>query len=253
MIKEERLIRIVKLVDESKNISVKEIAKKLNSAESTIRSDLNHLNNSGLIKRVHGGACSIEHKDSATNKYFENRLISQISEKKIISKKALNYINNNESIAIDGSTTCYELAKLIDKSNLKLNIITNSIIVAQIFQNNLNITTTLVGGIVSKESFSTSGKLGIDLLDKININTFFFSASSVDYQGFTDFNIREVELKKSIIEHSQNSIALMDNSKFNSRSLANICSLDYVRALITDNSISKDLFNKYSKLLKELV
>lgn len=247
--RDERLNNIINIVNEEENISVKELSKRLSYAESTLRNDLNILNKKGLIKRVHGGACSIKNNKSDKLVLFENRLVSQIDEKRNISKKAINFISDNDTIALDGSTTCYELSKLINATDLKLNIVTNSVMTSLIFQNNPNITITLIGGILSKESMSSSGILGIDLLNKININTFFFSSSSIDIEGLTDFNIQEIELKKVILEKSRNSIALVDNTKFDSRSLANICDITYINTIITDFNISQYLIDKYSKLV----
>lgn len=252
MMRKERLDKIVKLVNEEGDISVKTLSNRLSSAESTIRSDLNHLDKLGLIKRIHGGASSIE-KKSNEYMYFENRLATAIQEKKYMAKLAMDFVENNDSIALDGSTTCYELAKLINASDLKLNIITNGIMVSQVFQNNPKIITTLIGGTISYESLSTSGTLGIELLDKININTYFFSSRALDQDGFTDFNLQEVLLKKAIIERSQKSIALVDHTKFDSKSLANICGVGEADYLITDKKINKDTFEKYKQISKNLI
>lgn len=245
MIKKKRLDLIKKIVNDKKNVSVKYLSQSLGHAESTIRSDLNDLNKSGDIKRIHGGATSVDNVNESKFIFFENRLSEEIDEKKLIASKAIKFIENDQSIAIDGSTTCYELAKLIAKSKLRLTVITNGLMVAEAVNNNPMITTILIGGMLSNETFTTEGSFNSELLNEVNINTFFFSSRGIDTNSLTDFNIYEVRLKNQILNKSKKNIALIDNSKFGTTSTSTICQTKDVDIIISDDKLNNKIRERF--------
>ncbi len=246
MIQSGRRDQILEIVNKEKNISVKQLSSKLGFAESTIRSDLNLLDKKGLIKRIHGGAASIEKKDDFDYKKFENRLNTEREEKKDIAHKAIEYIDNDEVLILDASTTCYELAKLLANTTLRLTILTNGIKVAEVLKNNPNISIVLIGGILARNSYAIEGDFGVDILDKFNIHKTFISAHSINLEnGMTDFNVYEVQLKQKFIEKSDKIFALIDNSKFDKKSASTICDLSCIDLLITDKGLDEDIKEKY--------
>lgn len=60
MLTEERYSIIVEQVKQKKSVTLTELCELLGASESTVRRDLNSLDEKGLIKKVHGGAISIE-------------------------------------------------------------------------------------------------------------------------------------------------------------------------------------------------
>lgn len=247
MIKKKRLEMITDIVDKEKNVSVKYLSEVLGHAESTIRSDLNDLDRDGIIRRIHGGATKAIDSDDSKFFYFENRLSEETNEKKEIAEKAMKYIKNDQSIALDGSTTCYELAKLLSKSNLRLTVITNGLMVAEAINNNPNITTIIIGGVLSNETFTTDGSFHPTILDQVNINTFFFSSRGIDLKTLTDFNLYEVKLKSQILKRSSSNIALIDHSKFGITSTSTICTTEDIDLLISDSKLDSKIVKEFGE------
>lgn len=233
--------QILDIINMEKNISVKQLSLELGFAESTIRSDLNQLDKQGLIRRIHGGAASTENKeDDKDYKKFENRLSSEHEEKREIALKALKYISNDEVLIIDASTTCYELAKLLANTELRLTILTNGLKIAEVLKNNANISIVLIGGILARNSYAIEGDFGTDILDKFNIHKSFISAHSINIEnGLTDFNVYEVMLKQKFIHKSDKIFALIDSSKFDKKSASTICTLSSIDLLITDRGLDE--------------
>ena len=56
MLTDERQQRILSTLEENDIITIAELIEPLEASESTIRRDLQHLENQGLLIRVHGGA-----------------------------------------------------------------------------------------------------------------------------------------------------------------------------------------------------
>jgi len=103
----------------------------------------------------------------------------------------------------------------------------------------------LIGGIARMGSMAIEGLLGKSVLDKINIDTLFTSASGFTVEeGLTDFNVYEVELKRVMVEKANKVVALLDSSKIGTSSIATFATCEEIDTLITDQNISSDLYNQ---------
>ena len=65
-----------------------------------------------------------------------------------ITKKAFETLENRKGILLDASSTVLELAKYINTQSIKLTVVTSGIQTAIELNNNPNITTILIGGVV---------------------------------------------------------------------------------------------------------
>ncbi|MBC8930895.1 DeoR/GlpR transcriptional regulator, partial [Escherichia coli] len=82
----ERQNKIIHLLDQNSKITVPELSRILDVSISTIRNDLSSLEESGMIKKVHGGAVLLKSEEKFTN--FNDRIIRNIEEKEAIAKEA---------------------------------------------------------------------------------------------------------------------------------------------------------------------
>lgn len=64
MFAEERKTKILEILEKSQRIEVSDLVEILGVSESTIRRDLQDLEQSGLLKRTHGGAVKAENTSS---------------------------------------------------------------------------------------------------------------------------------------------------------------------------------------------
>ncbi|GMA09356.1 DeoR family transcriptional regulator [Tetragenococcus halophilus subsp. flandriensis] len=248
MFTEERHKKIIDIVNEEKSVSVKELTERLAFSPATIRSDLNLLNNQGLLIRTHGGATSIEENtnNKSLNINFGLREQEHPTEKIEIAKKAIEFVKENSCIILDASSTSFELGKLINETNMRLMILTNGLNVANILKNNTNITTILIGGVVQGNSNAIQGTLGDNLLQKLNVDTAFVSAHAFNLkEGLTDFNLYEVALKQLMVQYAKTVYALIDHSKLEKSSIATFGTLDDINYFITDSKVDPEIIKKY--------
>src|SRR5205809_7124681 len=103
VIVEERRQKVLELVNEHGFVALAELAKRLNTSESTIRRDLDYWDQHGLIKRTHGGA--VFREDVQGLPALEERASREIEEKRQIAKIAATRIQNGDSILLDGGKT----------------------------------------------------------------------------------------------------------------------------------------------------
>ena len=98
---EERRKKIVDLVDAEGQITFAQLKSAFpNVSEMTLRTDLKHLNESGRIVRVHGGARSAEIVAGAED-FFSKRVQRNREQKQAIAKKAIALLQTHRTVFLD--------------------------------------------------------------------------------------------------------------------------------------------------------
>ena len=108
--KEEQIDGLIRLIEENGFATVKYLAKVTFTSESTVRRQLTELENMGLIKRSYGGA---EIRKDNINTPIELRLQKNHKAKDAIARKAAEFIYDNETVFIDGSSTCLHMGQYL--------------------------------------------------------------------------------------------------------------------------------------------
>lgn len=239
----ERRSIIMETLKEKKRVTVKELAERIGVSEATLRTDLNQLEQDGLLTRTHGGAVLNGELEIETR--FSVRKMKNKKEKQKIALKALELVQEKQCIILDASSTVLELASYIKKQSTQLTVITSGIQTALELIENPEITVILVGGVITKGSGAIEGTLGLNILDSVNIDTMFTSSNGFTFEsGLTDFNLYEVTLKKEMIKRAENVIALIDSTKIGKNSSAVFAETEHVDTLISDKEIDKELLGK---------
>lgn len=249
----ERRNKILHFLQDKQRLTVKELASKIGVSEATLRSDLNQMEEEGLLTRTHGGAILNEFATPLETSYSARSRRNQ-KEKRMIAEKALEHIQEKQCILLDASSTTMELAYLLKQKNIRLTVITTGVRTALELNENPHINVILIGGMLTKGSASLEGTLGLDIINQFNIDIMFTSANGfTPNSGLTDFNLYEVQLKKELVKKSNVVIALIDQSKIGTVSSAVFANVDQINTLITDNDvdegISKELSSKNIKII----
>ena len=141
--KEQRIDLIMKEVEKHGIVSVSDLMKKLGVTRMTIGRDLKLLEDSGMLKRTHGGAVKNDDLNLVELTHLQKKNIN-ISKKEEIGKLATDYIENGDIIFIGASTTNECLLKNI--KNKRIRIITNSFYIFEQYKGNKNFELILTGG-----------------------------------------------------------------------------------------------------------
>lgn len=248
----ERQNLILDYLKKNRKATTNELSEMLDVSATTIRTDLNQMEKEGLLTKTHGGAIFRERDEEKRELtvrpyHFQERELENIREKEQIAKKALPMIKDNMCIILDASSTAYTLAGMLAGFG-KLTVVTNGIYTALALKDMPGITVILTGGIVTQQSASIEGLLGLDLLSRINADAAFLSARgfSID-EGLTDFSIYEADLKREFVRRSAKCVALVDHTKFDTVSISSYASVDDINLVITDDGISPTTVELYEK------
>ncbi|MGL1893846.1 MAG: DeoR/GlpR family DNA-binding transcription regulator [Spirochaetaceae bacterium] len=232
----ERHQGIIEILKEVKSISVKELSSSLNTGEATIRRDLTTLEESGLLKRTHGGALLVDR--SQIEIPLEIRESDNEVEKKIIAKYASSLIRDGEFIIIDSSSTTLSMVPFLKKLD-NLTVLTNGAKTALDLAILQNIKVYSTGGLLREKSLSFIGQSAKTFLNDFNAHQLFFSCRSISMvNGISDFDEQEADLRKKMIDVSGKVVLLCDHTKFDTTSSYKIGSINCIDTIITDQKPS---------------
>src|SRR5688500_14677680 len=107
MLAEERRSRLLEMVRTKGFASLPELASSLAVSESTVRRDLDFLEDAGSARRTHGGVFYTG--SSPKLPHFEERQPAQWDKKRAIAQRAVQLIEDGDTVLLDGGSTTYEV------------------------------------------------------------------------------------------------------------------------------------------------
>ena len=225
-------------------VTVKEFCEALKCSEATIRNDLRHLEENGLLKRSHGGAIATGR--TAVNADMGVRTAAHKEEKMEIADYVVsNILRNGQTVILDSGSTCFELAQKIIAANLELTVITNSLIIASFLSKSTHIRLYLAGGFYTHNSDSFYDDAAVSIIKSMRVDICFLSVNGISADaGFTISGNGEYTVKSAMIGSSKKSIVLADNSKIGKIGLKVICNVQKISELVCNSDDGNEEFAK---------
>lgn len=247
----QRRTKILNLIREDGHAKVQDLSVIFNVTDVTIRQDLDTLEKLGYIQREHGGAFLKDIGSFAKTQQLFNQ--THMEEKKEIAHKALQLINEGDSIILDSGSTTTEIAKLL--VNFKeLTVITNALNIALLLGENHGINLIVTGGEFKAPTLSLTGKMAADSFKNIRVNKLFLATAGISSDmRLTYPSINDLVVKSAMIEVSDKIYLVADSSKLGVSSFASLSSISLFHTLITDSKISEEEFNKLIDLGIEVI
>ncbi|MGF1578020.1 MAG: DeoR/GlpR family DNA-binding transcription regulator [Gemmataceae bacterium] len=236
MLVEERRQKVLELVTQHGFLSLPDLVKLLKVSDSTVRRDLDYLDEKQLLKRTHGGAICTG--DGIQLPALEERLTSQLAEKRLIAEKAASRIQDGDTVLLDGGTTTLEVAKLL--VNRSLQIVTNSLPIANLFANNPKTDLVMLGGYVYPKTGVALGPVTVRMMEDINVHQTILSISGINVKGFFNSNMLLVETERQMMRCAQEVVVVADHTKVGRQALAFLCDFGSVDMLIVDDQLTPE-------------
>lgn len=248
MLKQERLNKIVDIVDRDEIATVSALAQVIGVSEMTIRRDLNELDKTRRILRVHGGAESIANSQAVEKNFTQKREI-HVKEKEEVAAKAAKLPKDGQTIYIGPGTTLeFMTAKLTQK---KLRIVTNSIPVFEAAKDNLNnYDLVLIGGSYRRTSGACIGALANADLRSMGYDCAFVDVNGIVKDSLMTANMEEGLTEKIALDRAVRRYVVSDKYKFNKNDFFNFYKLSDTDRLITNQNISNKLVDYYGQFTK---
>lgn len=245
MFEEERLQRIAEYVQNQSRASVQELCSAFQVSESTVRRDLNELENRSLLKRTHGGAVFLQ--SVAFEPTYLEKEDKYRAEKAGIAKKAAELIKDGDSLIIDsGTTTLFLAAELARFSNLT--VVTNSINLLQKLSSMSGVNTISTGGMLRTNTLALAGPGAEESLKRIRVDKAFIATNGLDVDaGLTTPNLVEASIKSKMMSVADQVYVLADHTKIGHISFAKFGNLENIDACITGNTVSEEQKMEFEK------
>lgn len=211
--------------------SVNELSRLLGVSTSTVRRDLNELQERGLLERVHGGAAPVSDDLEPIRPLRE---IAYADEKRRIGQAAAAHVADHSTILILGGTTTESMLPFLG-SVRGLTVLTNSLMVVNRLSQYPDIDLIVLGGLLRRQEMSLLGHLTIAGLGEFGIDQVFSGAYGIDPEmGVMGTNLSETQTDRSLASSARELIMLADRSKFAQRGPARLVPITAVSRLITD-------------------
>ncbi len=224
LLPDERRQRIAHLVEANGSVRVAALEEEFGISPMTARRDLVALERAGRVQRTHGGAVLpgfAAHEDS-----FQRRMGEEMAAKGRLARATAGLAEPGETIFIDSSTTAYHAAKMILEEGLRVTILTNSVPVMELVATDgraHNVELVGMGGSLRRLTLSFVGPHTVRTVGAYFADKVFFSVKGLTESGYlSDPDPLESEVKRCMIEQSQEPVLLVDSTKFEQRGLSAI-------------------------------
>jgi DeoR family transcriptional regulator, fructose operon transcriptional repressor len=239
------------LIRDSGVIRIEDLCRRLKVSPATVRRDLDQLERSGAIRRVHGGAVSVESR--LDEPVFADKTSLAAREKRRIAEAALKLVEPGDTIYLDGGSTVLELARLL-RERTNLTVVTNSLYAAHELAGR-GPRLIVIGGELRRLSQTMVGPLTRHVLHELHLDKAFMGTIGfASKEGLTTTDPSEAFTKRLVMGQARQVIVLADSSKAGKVSFANAGDWDEVHVLITDKQLdkafAKELIKKDIKLLR---
>jgi DeoR/GlpR family transcriptional regulator of sugar metabolism len=201
----------------------------------TVRRDVDKLlPRGGLMKGV-GGVQT----DRAPKHFYESvvqqRLPIHRPEKNQIAREAVRQIEPQQTIFLDGSTTCLVLARHLAENLRGLSIVTHSALVCMEFGRGTENTILNLGGQFDPASACFVGPTTEEAARRFFVDVAFLSTKGfLPAEGTFESSMATFRIKQIIAEQAARVVLLVDHSKFGQRALCKVLEIGQIDEVITD-------------------
>jgi len=231
-----RLDYITNQLTMKKFVSVDELSQELGVSGETIRRDLKALEEAGVLKKTYGGAYLEGSTESDVSVQVRKGIM--VPNKEQIAILCCQFIQPDDTIFLDGSTTSLEIAKQI--TLLPITVITSSLLIVSYLSNYKNIRIVSLGGTLDTVNMCFTGETSIENMKGVYARKGFISCRSLSGRyGIMDSNEQIAKVRAAAIKNCYKRYLVADHTKFGNTALYKIADFDSINAVITDEKPEK--------------
>ena len=235
MYAEERQQTILTRIQAVGRVEVAELADDLDVTTETVRRDLSRLENLGHVRRVHGGAISVQNLIAEPS--VEDRVQAMVGEKTRIASAALDELPDEGAILLDAGTTTAQLATMLPRDR-RLTVVTNAMDIATALSGYDNVSVLVLGGRLRRRTLATVDGWAADMLRDINVDVAFVATNGISVdRGLTTPDSDEARIKSLMVAAARRTVLLADNTKVGRDHLVRFAVLDDIDVMITDRGV----------------
>ncbi len=227
-----RQLELVAEVQRLRSVSVEALAERFGVTLQTVRRDVRLLSDAGLLARFHGGV-RIPGSTTENIAYRQRQRLNEDA-KHCIARRVAEAVPNGSSMIINIGTTTEAIAREL-LAHKGLRVITNNLNVAAILSDNPDCEVIVAGGAVRARDRGIVGEVTINFIRQFKVDIGLIGISAIEADGsLRDYDFREVNVARAIIEQSREVWMAADHSKFNRPAMVEVGRLSQMDTLFTD-------------------
>lgn len=244
----ERHDAILRDLHDRGRVVVAELARRLDVTTETIRRDLDALEESGHLQRVHGGAVPAG-RSSLSELTVEERTRRDATGKTAIARAAARLVpaTFTGSVALDAGTTTAALAAELAHwrpatPGTVLTVLTNAVPIAALLQDAPHVDLHLLGGRVRGVTSAAVGPATVEQVQAFRPDVAVLGTNGISAGfGLSTPDELEAAVKAAWVRAARRAVVLADATKHGAEALVRFARLDEVDALVTDVAPPADL------------
>ncbi len=228
---------ILRLLQQSGEISAEHLCSQLKVSIATIRRDLDELQNRGMLRRTHGGAVNLAPLlyEPFHDSSFREQMEEHATEKRSIAIAAADLIADGETICLAPGTTTTEVVRSL-RHRKNITVVVNSVNMAMELSQHQDLQVVVVGGTLRPNWFSLVGPLTEAAMQHIFPDKLFLGVAGIHPEkGLSARNADAASAIRVMIRNAKQRIVVADHSKLQTVSTYRICGIEDVDLLITDS------------------
>lgn len=228
---------LLDLLAENKFLTVADLAERFGVSASTLRRDLQALEDQRLIERTHGGASALHDNSELPVRYRTNQ---RRDEKLAIARVVVSRVPLGTVVGLTGGTTTTEVARMLAVRD-QLTVVTNALNIAAELSIRPKVKVVVPGGVARPQSYELVGVWGTQVLRGLNIGVAVVGVDGVDADGgLTTHDEVEAQTNAALMARASKVYVVADSSKLGRVHLARIAGLESVTEIVTDSSADPD-------------
>ena len=215
------------------DVAVETLARDLGVSVATIRRDLTSLEESGSIRRTHGGATVTAPRGA--DQAFALREQIDSDQKRLIARAAFNLVDADQTLFMNDGSTILALAREVVASDTALTVATPGVNIATALSENPKIDAYLAGGLVRHRTMGTTGDFVEQMLSSINADIAFIAAEGFSVRDGLTFSYEsDAKIARIMNRQALRTIVLATARKLGQRDRITALGASDVDTLITD-------------------
>ena len=240
MLAEQRQRQLLTYLARHTSAQVSELSTAFGVSASTVRRDLQEMEDKELVRRVHGGALLVTAPAPRQEAEIVQRAPRHFEAKQRIGEAAAGLVRDGSTIIITGGTTTEAMVPNLT-AKTGLTVITNALNIVNLLAAQPHIDVVVLGGWLRHSELTLLGHLTTQALQDLRADQIFHGVFGIDMlNGLTGTYIREVQTDRALIAAARELVVVADSTKFRQSGPARILPIDAVSTLVTDSDARAD-------------
>jgi DeoR family transcriptional regulator of aga operon len=236
----QRRQRIADFMQNHGAVTLQQLTEALHVSLSTLRRDLDHLAEDGLIERTHGGAVLRHQQYTTFEPHFTAALELSPHQKALIGIAAADALTPGQSVIFDSGSTVLEAAKAVVARRIEILAITNNIEIAQVLNSSPLIKVHVFGGMLRYGSNTLIGDAVQMAARNIHADVLLLGAHAVTENVISETSPEVASVKNALMKSASTCRLLVDSSKFRPRVFMSVCDVAELDQVITDDGAPQE-------------